>query len=59
MNERLLENLAHWMQEHGSILSDRQRSNYYTGVRMIEVCWRGSNYRILQVDGMTCRIEKF
>lgn len=57
-NDKLLENLANWMETHGTILSDRERSNYYTGVRIVEVSWQGKNYRIIQVDGMTCRIEK-
>lgn len=55
---KLLENLANWMETHGTILSDRERSNYYTGVRIVEVSWQGKNYRIIQVDGMTCSIEK-
>lgn len=57
-NDKLLENLANWMETHGTILSDRERSNYYTGVRIVEVSWQGRKYRIIQVDGMTCRIEK-
>jgi hypothetical protein len=56
--DKLLENIANWMQTHGIILSDRERSNYYTGVRIVEVSWQGKNYRIIEVDGMTCRIEK-
>lgn len=59
MENRLLENLARWMVSHGTVLSDRQRSNEYVGVRMVEVAWRGRNFRIVQIDGMTCRIEKF
>ncbi len=55
---RLMGNLADWMQTHGEVLSDRQRSNAYTDVRIREVAWRGHTYRIVDVDGMTCRIEK-
>lgn len=55
--DKLLENIANWMQTDGTILSDRERSNYYTGVRIVEVSWQGKNYRIIEVDGMTCRIE--
>jgi len=55
---RLLGNIAAWMEKHGEVLSDRQRSNAYTGVRIREIRWRGRGYRIVDVDGMTCRIEK-
>ena len=46
------------MEKHGEVLSDRQQSNAYTGVRIREIAWRGHTYRIVEVDGMTCRIEK-
>ena len=55
---RLMSRLADWMEKHGEVLSDRQRSNAYTGVRIREVIWRGSRYEIFDVDGMTCRIER-
>ena len=55
---RLMSNLADWMEKHGTVLFDRQRNNAYTGVRILEVRWRGSNWRIVEVDGMTCRIER-
>ena len=55
---RLMSRLADWMEKHGEVLSDRQRSNAYTGVRIREVIWRGSQYEIIDVDGMTCRIER-
>jgi hypothetical protein len=55
---RLKGNLAEWMEKHGNVLSDRQRSNAYTGVRILEVRWRGSDWRIVEVDGMTCQIER-
>ena len=55
---RLMSNLADWMEKHGTVLSDRQRSNAYTGVRILEVRWRGSEWRIVEVDGMTCQIER-
>ena len=55
---RLMSNLADWMEKHGTVLFDRQRSNAYTGVRILEVRWRGSNWRIVEVDGMTCQIER-
>ena len=54
----LMSNLADWMEKHGTVLSDRQRSNAYTGVRILEVRWRGSDWRIVEVDGMTCQIER-
>ena len=55
---RLMSNIADWMEKHGDVLSDRQRSNAYTGVRILEVRWRGSDWRIIEVDGMTCQIER-
>ena len=55
---RLMSCLADWMEKHGEVLSDRQRSNAYTGVRIREVIWRGCRYEIIDVDGMTCRIER-
>jgi len=55
---RLMSRLADWMEKHGEVLSDRQRSNAYTGVRIREVIWRGSRYEIIDVDGMPCRIER-
>ena len=55
---RLMANLADWMEKHGNVLSDRQRSNAYVGVRILEVRWRGSDWRIVEVDGMTCQIER-
>ena len=55
---RLMSRLADWMEKHGEVLSDRQRSNAYTGVRIREVIWRGSRYEIIDVDGMTCQIER-
>ena len=58
MEARLMSNLADWMEKHGTVLSDRQRSNAYTGVRILEVRWRGSDWRIVEVDGMTCQIDR-
>ena len=55
---RLMGRIAEWMEMHGRVLSDRQRSNAYTGVRIREIEWRGRAYRIVDVDGMTCRIER-
>ena len=31
---------------------------HWMGVRIREIAWRGHTYRIVDVDGMTCRIEK-
>jgi len=55
---RLMSNLADWMEKHGTVLSYRQRSNAYTGIRILEVRWRGAEWRIVEVDGMTCQIER-
>ena len=56
--DRLKCNLADWMEKHGEVITDRQRSNYYACVRIREIRWRGSLYQITDVDGMTCRIER-
>ena len=58
MESRLMSNLADWMENHGTVLSDRQRSNAYTGVRIREIRWRGQIFEIVDVDGMTCQIER-
>ena len=58
MESRLMGHIADWMEKHGEVLSDRQHSNAYTGIRIREIAWRGHTYRIVEVDGMTCRIEK-
>ena len=50
--------LARWMETHGEVLSDRVRSNAYTGVRIREVLWQGIRFRIVDVDGMTCEISR-
>jgi len=55
---KLMSSLADWMEKHGEVLSDRSQSNAYTGVRIREIRWRGSTYQIVDVDGMTCRIEQ-
>ena len=55
---RLLANLVSWMEAHGEVLSDRSRSNYYTGVRIRTIRWRGRVYTAVDVDGMTCRLER-
>ena len=55
---KLMGRIAAWMEMHGEVLSDRHRSNAYTGVRIREIEWRGRAYRIVDVDGMTCQIER-
>ena len=55
---RLMENIAAWMIWHGSINNHSSRSNEYAGVEIYELTWRGVEFRIVQVDGMTCVIEK-
>ena len=57
LEARLMRNLANWMEQHGKVLSDRSQSNAYTCVRIREISWRARTYRIVDVDGMTCRIE--
>ena len=54
----LLEGLAYWLTTHGTILSEENRSNEYTGVRTVMVRWQNQNYNIIQVDGQTHKIEQ-
>lgn len=58
MESNLMGNLADWMEAHGTVLSDRSRSNAYVGLRIREIAWRGNTYEVVDVDGMTCRIER-
>ncbi len=58
MESRLMKNITKWMETHGEVLTDRQRSNFYTSVRIREIRWRGNIYQIIDVDGMTCKIER-
>lgn len=55
---RLMTNLADWIGKHGTVISDRQRSNAYCGVRIMEIDWRGKRYEVVDVDGMTCQISR-
>lgn len=55
---KLMSNIADWMETHGEVLFDRQQSNAYTGVRIREIRWWGRTYRIVDVDGITCQIER-
>ena len=54
----LLEGLAHWLMTHGTMLSEENRSHEHAGVRTVTVRWQNQNYNIIQVDGMTCKIEQ-
>ena len=55
---RLMTNIADWMHSHGKVLSDREKSNAYVGVRIREIEWRGNTYEVVDIDGRTCRIDK-
>ena len=55
---RLMGRIADWMEAHGTVIYDQQRSNAYAGVRIREIEWRGFTYRIVDVDWMTCQIER-
>jgi len=55
---RLLSNLASWMEVRGEVIFDKSQSNAYTGVRIREIRWKESLYRIVDVDGITCEIKK-
>lgn len=57
VGERVLDSVARWLETYGTVLSDEQRSNEYTGVRIVTVRWQDKKYQIVQVDGMTCKIE--
>lgn len=57
-DSNLLEGLTYWLTTHGTILSDENRSNEYVGVRTVTVRWQSQTYNIIQVDGMTCKIEQ-
>ena len=58
MESKLMGRIADWMFQHGEVLSDIQQSNAYTGVRIREIRWWGRTYRIVDVDGITCQIER-
>lgn len=58
IRERLMEKLSCFMIQHGEIKKDRVQSNPYTCVEMVELTWRGQDFLITIVDGMTCRIDK-
>ena len=55
---RLMGRIADWMEAHGTVIYDQQRSNAYADVRIREIEWRGHTYRIVDVDWMTCQIER-
>ena len=55
---KLMTNIADWMASHGEVLSDRSRSNPYTFVRIRRIRWQGRVYDIIDVDNMTCRIDR-
>ncbi len=58
MLDRLMENLAGHMIRRGTIISDRERSNPYCCIRIINLVFRGKDFMITKVDGKTCRIDK-
>ncbi len=58
IRRNLLENLADYMIRHGEIIRDREKSNYYCCIRMVELTWRGTHFLITEVDGETCLIER-
>jgi hypothetical protein len=58
IKDKLRNNLADFMIRHGEVISDRERSNYYCCIRMVELTWRNERFLITEVDGLTCRIEK-
>ena len=58
IKDKLRNNLADFMIRHGVVISDRERSNYYCCIRMVELTFHGERFLITEVDGLTCRIEK-
>ena len=55
---RLLTNLVNWMESHGEVLSEQIRFNHYVGVRIRTIRWHDRVYTAVDVDGMTCRLER-
>ena len=58
IEDRIRGNLANWMATHGKVLSDRQQSNAYCGIRFLEIAWRGNTYEITEVDGLAVELKK-
>ena len=58
MLDELRENIAEFMLKHGKIKRDEVNSNEYCCARQVELTWRGIDFTITQVDGMTCLIER-
>lgn len=58
LENQLKTNLTYWILSHGTILSDRSYSNGYVKMRFLKIVWKDCLWKILQVDGMTCQIEK-
>ena len=58
IKDKLRNNLADFMIRHGEVHSDREKSNYYCSIRMVELTFHGERFLITEVDGLTCRIEK-
>ena len=54
----LLEELACWLTTHGTILLEENRNSEPSGMHTVLVRWQNQNYKILQVDGVTCKIEQ-
>ena len=46
LENQLKTNLTYWMLGHGTIL------------RFLKIVWKDCLWKIMQVDGMTCLIEK-
>ena len=55
---KLMTNIADWMVSHGEVMSDRSRSNFYVFVRIRRIRWQGRVYDVIDVDNLTCRIER-
>lgn len=54
----LLDGLTHWLTTHGTILLEEKRNSEQAGARTVLVRWQNQNYKIIQVDGTTCKIEQ-
>jgi len=44
VEERVLDSVTHWLETYGTVLSDEQRSNEYTGVCIVTVRWQNTKY---------------
>ncbi len=54
----LLDGLTYWLTTYGVTLSEEDRSDEHGGAHIVTVRWQNQNYNIIQMDGVTCKIEQ-